>query len=243
MGVWSGWAINRVTWMITPGYQAPSGSCTSPPPIRPGRAGRVCSTGVSWSCSTGTGNSVMHLPAVQTILQSTFTSTGSCRRLSLRATISDMIGDRPQHYVSLLQAMGKQAPRSGQVIAKGHGMAPLRPTRAAAQWQVLIRLDEDWHVNASRVFDESLVPTQVLDDGQVRDVGYPKGNSLVTEFAGEPVNVYGDPVMIAVVTDAGTDPLSVELKLQACSSHICLLPEKIRLRSYGSAWRRDLSCE
>jgi hypothetical protein len=93
---------------------------------------------------------------------------------------------------------------------------------------VNINLDENWHVNAAKVFDKYLIATQVSGEG-VNNVHYPEGQRMTAEFSDEPLNVYSGSVKIEVTMPVDQPYKELLVRLQACSSRICLLPESVNL--------------
>ena len=110
-------------------------------------------------------------------------------------------------------------------------MVSLRSAEKPGIWQLIIDLDEDWHVNAAEVFDQNLVPTKVLDADEVLAVHYPNGSELTVDFSEAVLNVYSGRVQIEIETEANAPELDLSIKLQACSSEVCLLPESHELRT------------
>jgi uncharacterized protein YyaL (SSP411 family) len=150
----------------------------------------------------------------------------------LKAGASAAIGNRPEYYLTLIQATERNHAASEQIIAKGHGMVSLRSVEEPNQWQLVFNLDPGWHINASEVFDKRLLPTQVSGTENIRDIQYPQGSELSTDFSSDPLNVYSDSVLIGIATDKESPGLLLKVKLQACSNQVCLLPEEIQLAGH-----------
>ena len=150
---------------------------------------------------------------------------------ALKAEAYEVIGNRPEYHLSLVQqnlAYGV----SEDIIAKGRGMIYLRATDEPGQWQLVLKLDPDWHINASQVFDKSLVPLQVLGDKEKLDIHYPAGSAMDAEFSDEPLNIYSDEVRLDIISPSESGQISLRVKLQACSSRVCLLPETVLLKAF-----------
>jgi uncharacterized protein YyaL (SSP411 family) len=146
----------------------------------------------------------------------------------LKAGANAVIGMRPEYYLSLVQLDFKNQVAPEQIMAKGHGMISLREDTAPGRWHVNINLDDDWHVNAAEVFDKNLVATQVSGEGVIK-VHYPDGERMTAEFSDEPLNVYSDSVKIEVTMSVDQSHKELRVRLQACSSRVCLLPEIVHL--------------
>lgn len=104
-------------------------------------------------------------------------------------------------------------------------------------FQVLIKLmiDEEWHINSDRPFQDYLIPTQVeLAEGsffQVKKVVYPAGEKKAFAFSpDEPLSVYGGTVWVNMLVSpfldasSGVVPLEIEVTSQACNDRLCLAP-------------------
>jgi len=150
---------------------------------------------------------------------------------SLKADAYAAIGNRPEYYLSLVQ-QNLAYSASEHVIAKGRGMISLRAADRAGQWQLVLKLDPDWHVNAAEVFDRNLVPMQVLSDDNNLNIRYPAGSAMDAEFSETPPNIYSDKVMVDIISPPVLKQISLRVKLQACSSRVCLLPEVLRLHAF-----------
>ena len=148
---------------------------------------------------------------------------------TLSADATTAIGNRPEHYLTVIQSGEKNQTAPEHIIANGHGMVSLRSGDEPGQWQLVFDLDENWHINASEVFDERLIPTQVIQTGQIHSIQYPEGENLTTSFSTEPLNVYSNRVLIPITAEEELAQLFFQLKFQACSEQICLLPERVRL--------------
>ena len=147
---------------------------------------------------------------------------------ALKAGANAVIGNRPEYHLSLIQIGGKAPRASEHIIARGHGMISIKKATVPGRWQVTIGLDDSWHVNAAEVFDDSLVATRVSGEGVI-GVDYPDGFHLQADFSDEVLNVYGGRVDIGISLPAEQAHPTLEVKLQACSVNMCLLPENIQL--------------
>ena len=84
------------------------------------------------------------------------------------------------------------------------------------------------------VFDKRLIPTQVLENPDIIDIRYPQGSELSAAFSPDMLYVYSKQFVIEITEDKGTTHLSLQLKLQACSDQVCLLPEKVEIAGHVS---------
>ncbi len=146
----------------------------------------------------------------------------------LKAGSNAAVDNQPEYYLALLQLEDKAYAVSETIIAKGNGMVSLRSTTVAGHWQVIVNLDDNWHINASKVTDKRLIATRVEGVGDLK-VNYPAGIPLIADFSKETLNVYSGRVVIDITVAIGQQPSSLQILLQACSKHVCLLPEKVLL--------------
>jgi thiol:disulfide interchange protein DsbD len=103
-------------------------------------------------------------------------------------------------------------------------------------FRVLIKLviDEGWHINSDRPFQEYLIPTHIgLSEEslfQTKRISYPAGENKTFAFSpDEPLSVYGETVWVEMLVSpildaAGNAPLEVEVTSQACNDRLCLAP-------------------
>jgi thiol:disulfide interchange protein DsbD len=103
-------------------------------------------------------------------------------------------------------------------------------------FRVLIEfiIDEGWHINSDRPFQEYLIPTQVgLSEEspfQAKEISYPVGENKAFAFSpDEPLSVFGGTVWAEMLVSpfldaAGTAPLEIEVTSQACNDRLCLAP-------------------
>jgi hypothetical protein len=153
---------------------------------------------------------------------------------ALRQEALSQVIKQPSDSLSVISALAEPVPAASAIIALGHGRAALT-SKSANRLHLTLDLDPGWHVNASEIADQRLVPTRVSSDDVLLSATYPEGRLLKTEFADQPLLVYEDSVEIAIDNwdPAERSHALVELQLQACSESICLLPEKILLRPSG----------
>ncbi len=135
----------------------------------------------------------------------------------------------PHNYLSLLQQGIGDTPRSDQVIAKGHAIVSLKADVGADAWRLQFDFEDDWHVNASEVLDQSLIPTQIVSDDPGLSVQYPEGQRKSLGFTDQPLLLYDGEVTIPITTSGASQRLSVRLRYQACNDKVCLPPENIPL--------------
>ena len=143
--------------------------------------------------------------------------------------LAETIGTQPEYYLTLIQLGEKPFPDSEKIIAKGHGRIALRRTGQSDHWQVIIELEEGWHVNAAEVFDDRLVATHVLPNDNLIAVTYPEGHLLSAEFSPDQLNVYSSKINLDIETVTDLRQLNLQVRLQACSNQVCLLPENVEM--------------
>ena len=142
------------------------------------------------------------------------------------------VGDSPEYYPTLVQ-MSFNYPLPEKVFAKGHGLISLHLTGIANEWQLVINLDAEWHINANKVNDSSLVPLQINSETAGMTLHYPESFVWAADFSESPLNIFSDETVIRIQFPAALEDFQVQIQLQACSDRICLLPELINLGLKG----------
>ncbi len=151
---------------------------------------------------------------------------------NLLASSGAAFGGRPEYYLGLIQQQFIY-PAPEKIIAKGHGIISLQAGTEPGEWLLDLGLDEDWHINAAEVFDKNLIPLYIESDDDILSINYPPGHSMVAEFSSSPLNIYSNNVSISIKTPATVRQVQLQVQLQACSSRLCLLPEKLLLTAFN----------
>lgn len=152
----------------------------------------------------------------------------------IKRTFPEVVGSQPEYYLTLIQLNSQSLnsqnfAESQKIFAQGNGKIALRPADVPDNWQIIIDLDEGWHINAAEVFDKRLIATRVMPNDAVTNIIYPNGYLLAAEFSDEDLNVYSQRTALTVEAEENSRPLQLEIRLQACSDKICLLPEQVSL--------------
>jgi hypothetical protein len=97
---------------------------------------------------------------------------------------------------------------------------------------VRLVIEKGWHINANPASDSFLIPTALEMDGEagagsaagsaLRQIHYPPGKALETDFAEAPIAVYEGTVEITAEVPAGVQALRVTY--QPCEASRCLAP-------------------
>ncbi len=105
---------------------------------------------------------------------------------------------------------------------------------------IVLDVDEGWHVNANPASSEKLIPVTVTLDAPLTltDVRseYPKGESFAVEGLDESISVYAGRVSIrsyATLDDdaaPGDSTVDVTVRYQACDASRCMPPKEIELQ-------------
>jgi hypothetical protein len=153
---------------------------------------------------------------------------------ALRQWLHGEIARAPESHLAVLRQLAPPVAKSETMIALGQGRARL--SRAGHGLNLLIDLEPGWHINADKVSDAQLVPTQVTAGEQVLSVQYPQSHVLDAAFSDRPIEVFDGEISIAITTEEAIEPQRViTVVLQACSDRVCLLPEKVELRAGRSS--------
>jgi len=117
---------------------------------------------------------------------------------------------------------------SGRWVSAGHDGG-----RAV---DVVLDIDDGWHVNANPASLDSLVPTEVSarvgGHGVPATVTYPPGRDSGVSLDDKPIAVYDDGTIVTVELPAGAmrrvasgSPLTLDVRAQSCSDDgTCLAP-------------------
>jgi len=113
------------------------------------------------------------------------------------------------------------------------------PQGGVAHVAVAIDIAAPWHINANRLEDEMLIPTEVVfappEGITIRNIVYPDGHEAKLDFAEEPMRLYDGVVLVGAIVEVSADfPLGktavpATLTYQACDNEKCLLPETVEL--------------
>ncbi|WP_353411662.1 thioredoxin domain-containing protein [Arenicella sp. 4NH20-0111] len=158
------------------------------------------------------------------------------------AAFSNQLFANPEALSGMLLAASKL--NSGEVnhkqyAAKGN-IAILSKANAEGGLEIKMAISDGWHVNASQVLGDYLIPTKLISTPQTNcsplsNISYPDGNLVSLGFQEEKLLVYeGQTMLIASQVKPhknGCRVLSAQLKIQACTDEICLAPETIPIRT------------
>ena len=128
-------------------------------------------------------------------------------------------------------------PFAEPVTATGHVSLSNVPQGGNVQIAVAIQIREPWHVNAHKVTEDFLVPTDVafeLPEGvTLRGTVYPPGVEKKLDFAESALRLYDGTVHVGAIIDVGKEAAIGETTViahvtyQACDNEKCLLPQTI----------------
>jgi len=157
------------------------------------------------------------------------------------AALAGTIAKNPSGHATLLTAadslrLGETGPR--QYAGRGAVVATAQVTRRdtnKVSLELSLDLKPGWHVNGHRPLQDTLIPTSLKAGGQgwhIVRIDYPE--ALVTKlgFQKEALALYQGKILIRAELEresARTGGVPLELRLQACSDRVCLLPETLRL--------------
>jgi hypothetical protein len=87
-------------------------------------------------------------------------------------------------------------------------------------------------VNANPASLPYLIPTAVEVAGADQDeIVYPPGAELRSEFADDAIRVYDGTVEIPLTVPAGSTPMHVQVRFQACDEKRCLPPGRAAIET------------
>ncbi|TPH17059.1 DUF255 domain-containing protein [Litorilituus lipolyticus] len=116
---------------------------------------------------------------------------------------------------------------SKQYFAQGKGVVKL--IKLANKVTLYIQLDDGWHINSNMPLEKYLIPTKVSSvNGSISQLRYPEAKIKKLGFSKTQLSLFdGDFQISANIHGKSSLGEKVELKLQACSDKLCLLPEKL----------------
>jgi uncharacterized protein YyaL (SSP411 family) len=132
---------------------------------------------------------------------------------------------------------------SRQYAAKGKVIITTN-TNSDNKLTVNINIAKGWHINASQVLNEYLIPTTLtpaslaLSDEcpKFGNVNYPEGELVSLGFQEDKLLVYENSVTLSSdlsqSNNARCQILAAELSVQACTDEVCQAPEKIQIRAH-----------
>ncbi|MCP4664645.1 MAG: DUF255 domain-containing protein [bacterium] len=97
--------------------------------------------------------------------------------------------------------------------------------------EVLLEIADGWHVNANPASNEFLIPTRIeAHEGDLRDLRYPPGRKLASDFSEDEITVYDGKVTIhGELRPTGAGETTLRLTYQACDEERCLPPVRREL--------------
>jgi thiol:disulfide interchange protein DsbD len=100
-----------------------------------------------------------------------------------------------------------------------------------------IDVDEGWHINSHKPYDDYLIPTEVVlpenPNFTLQKVAYPEPRDFKLAFSEEPLSVWEGKVFFGALIkvnnnlEPGEYQLIVELNYQACNDMSCLAPTEV----------------
>jgi uncharacterized protein YyaL (SSP411 family) len=132
---------------------------------------------------------------------------------------------------------------SRQYAAKGK-VTVTTNTNSDKKLIVNIDIAKGWHINASQVLNNYLIPTTLAPASLISSdecfifekVDYPKGELVSLGFQEDELLVYENFVTLSTDlsddTKSGCQTLAAELSIQACNDEVCQAPEKIQIRAH-----------
>lgn len=120
--------------------------------------------------------------------------------------------------------------KSVQPFANGYGVAQASYNNGSPIIQ--IKLAAGWHINSDQPLDSALIATELTTPNSASfvNVAYPRAKIKPLGFSQQPLSLYEGRVEIPfTLTPQGAVPRLLNLRVQACSNKICLLPETVNL--------------
>jgi len=129
-------------------------------------------------------------------------------------------------YSSVAALLNLQQTKKGYTFAQGNGQIRLEQA-ADKQAKLVINLKPKWHINSHTPNEKSLMATELLIDGhKLANTAYPKPIIKKLGFNQAQLSLFEGNVEI----DLQVTGEWLQVKLQACSDKVCLLPESFTFK-------------
>ncbi len=136
------------------------------------------------------------------------------------------------------RAQGPAGAALAKTVVKPRAYVSLDPVpRGAFELAVVLEIAPGYHINANKVLDSYLIPTEIEAQFpaafRILETGYPPGRLEQFPFAAHKLAVYDGRVTLRLRVEAGAEAplgeqkLSLLLHYQACNSTACLPPVKL----------------
>jgi thiol:disulfide interchange protein DsbD len=108
---------------------------------------------------------------------------------------------------------------------------------AAAKLELVLDIDDGYHINSNRPNDKNLIATSLKFDRAkglvLSPVVYPKAKLQKFEFSEKPLSVFEGKAALRLTAralptlPAGSQVLKGKLTIQACNNQVCLRPQTV----------------
>jgi uncharacterized protein len=139
--------------------------------------------------------------------------------------------------MSLVPSAGAQAGKDvARTVVAAQGFVSLDPVPRGRTFEVavLARIKPTYHINAHKVLDEYLIPTELEAQApagfRVLATDYPGGEPRKFSFSAKPLSVYTSQMIVRMKIEAernaplGARQFPLSLRYQACNDTYCLPP-------------------
>ncbi len=98
---------------------------------------------------------------------------------------------------------------------------------------LIIKIENGWHINSNKPNDEFLIPTEISTKGngiKLTQIKYPDAHEINLSFADKPVSVYEKETKAELTfladksAPAGKQTIEIRLSYQACNDQTCMPP-------------------
>jgi hypothetical protein len=133
---------------------------------------------------------------------------------------------------------GQTAQGSARVVKVTPGESVYKLKRGGSvQIEVIVRVDEGYHINSNRPAEKYLIPTALKFERTAglttTPVTYPKAKLQKFEFSPKPLSVFEGKAVLKLTARAhpsialGSQTLKAKLTVQACNNQLCLRPQTV----------------
>jgi thioredoxin:protein disulfide reductase len=142
--------------------------------------------------------------------------------------------------VGVLSSSALAQSGSAKVVKVSTGESVYKIKRGgSAQLAVIIKVDDEYHINSNRPAEKYLIPTALKIERMAglttTPVTYPKAKLQKFEFSQKPLSVFEGKSVLKLTARAlpslapGSQTLKGKLTVQACNNQQCLRPQTIEV--------------
>jgi hypothetical protein len=149
------------------------------------------------------------------------------------AAASGQAVKKPLSYTSMLRA--KELYDNGEnsnLTYAGKGHVKILTERKDNKIVLQFNIDNNWHINSNNTSIDSIIPLSIESKGSLKFI-YPQASIKIIDFNDKNLSTFeGKLKVTSRYTKDTIFPLQLNVKLQTCSSKVCLAPSTIKVMVY-----------